>query len=33
VRAVTEHVLAELDLTMALAGVRTVDEIGREHLA
>jgi len=32
VRAVTEHVLAELDLTMALAGVRTVAEIGREQL-
>lgn len=33
VRAVTEHVLAELDITMALAGVRSVDEIGREQLA
>lgn len=33
VRAVTEHVLAELDTTMALAGVRTVGEIGRHHLA
>jgi L-lactate dehydrogenase (cytochrome)/lactate 2-monooxygenase len=33
VRAVVEHVLAELDITMALAGVRTVGEIGPEHLA
>ena len=33
VRAVTEHVLAELDLTMALAGVSDVGEIGRHNLA
>lgn len=33
VRAVTEHVLAELDLTMALAGVSGVAEIGRHNLA
>ena len=33
VRAVTEHVLAELDLTMALAGVAQVGQIGRHNLA
>ncbi|MFE7508511.1 alpha-hydroxy-acid oxidizing protein [Promicromonospora sp. NPDC057488] len=33
VRAVAEHVLAELDLTMALAGVSEVDQIGRHNLA
>jgi lactate 2-monooxygenase len=33
VRAVTEHVLAELDLTMALAGVARVGQIGRHNLA
>lgn len=33
VRAVTEHVLAELDLTMALAGVSTTGQIGRHNLA
>ncbi|WP_425953564.1 alpha-hydroxy-acid oxidizing protein [Xylanimonas sp. McL0601] len=33
VRAVVQHVLAELDLTMALAGVRSVGEIGPEQLA
>ncbi|MDM7856424.1 alpha-hydroxy-acid oxidizing protein [Cellulomonas alba] len=33
VRAVMEHVWAELDLTMALCGVRSVDELGPEHLA
>lgn len=33
VRAVTEHVLAELDLTMALAGVSRTDAIGRHNLA
>ncbi|WP_423464672.1 alpha-hydroxy-acid oxidizing protein [Promicromonospora sp. MS192] len=33
VRAVAEHVLAELDLTMALAGVSAVDQIGRHNLA
>ncbi|WP_125775852.1 alpha-hydroxy-acid oxidizing protein [Antribacter gilvus] len=33
VRAVTEHVLAELDITMALAGVRNSREIGRHNLA
>jgi L-lactate dehydrogenase (cytochrome)/lactate 2-monooxygenase len=33
VRAVTEHVLAELDLTMALAGVAEAGQIGRHHLA
>ncbi|MCP2265467.1 alpha-hydroxy-acid oxidizing protein [Promicromonospora thailandica] len=33
VRAVTEHVLAELDLTMALAGVSRTDQIGRHNLA
>nr|WP_242496306.1 alpha-hydroxy-acid oxidizing protein [Xylanimonas protaetiae] len=32
VRTVVENVLAELDLTMALAGVRDVVEIGVEHL-
>ncbi len=32
VRAVMEHVLAELDLTMGLAGVRTIDEITRDLL-
>ncbi|WP_245993316.1 alpha-hydroxy-acid oxidizing protein [Xylanimonas allomyrinae] len=33
VRAVVRHVLAELDLTMALAGVRGVAEIAAGHLA
>ena len=33
VRAVMEHIVAELDLTMALAGVRSVDEITRDLLA
>ena len=33
VRAVAEHVLAELDLTMALAGVSGVEQIGRHNLA
>jgi L-lactate dehydrogenase (cytochrome)/lactate 2-monooxygenase len=33
VRAVTEHVLAELDLTMALAGVSAPGQIGRHNLA
>jgi L-lactate dehydrogenase (cytochrome)/lactate 2-monooxygenase len=33
VRAVLEHVLAELDLTMGLAGVSTVAELGPELLA
>ncbi|GAA2231536.1 lactate 2-monooxygenase [Promicromonospora sukumoe] len=33
VRAVAEHVLAELDLTMALAGVFATDQIGRHNLA
>jgi L-lactate dehydrogenase (cytochrome)/lactate 2-monooxygenase len=33
VRAVTEHVLAELDLTMALAGVSATGQIGRHNLA
>ncbi|MFD2795422.1 alpha-hydroxy-acid oxidizing protein [Promicromonospora vindobonensis] len=33
VRAVTEHVLAELDLTMALAGVTETGQIGRHNLA
>ncbi len=33
VRAVAEHVLAELDLTMALAGVSATDQIGRHNLA
>lgn len=33
VRAVTEHVLAELDLTMALAGVSATAQIGRHNLA
>ena len=28
-----QHLWAELDLTMALAGVRSVDEIGPELLA
>ena len=32
-RAVMEHLWAELDLTMALSGVGTVDEIGRDLLA
>lgn len=31
-RAVMQHVWAELDLTMALSGVRSVDEIGRDLL-
>ncbi len=33
VRAVTEHVLAELDITMALAGVSETRQIGRHNLA
>jgi lactate 2-monooxygenase len=33
VRAVTEHILAELDITMALAGVSEVGQIGRHNLA
>ncbi|GAB2483406.1 alpha-hydroxy-acid oxidizing protein [Promicromonospora xylanilytica] len=33
VRAVTQHVLAELDLTMALAGVASTAQIGRHNLA
>ncbi|MFC8797347.1 alpha-hydroxy-acid oxidizing protein [Promicromonospora sp. NPDC057138] len=33
VRAVTEHILAELDITMALAGVSTPGQIGRQNLA
>jgi lactate 2-monooxygenase len=33
VRAVTEHVLAELDLTMALAGVSATGQVGRHNLA
>lgn len=33
VRAVTEHVLAELDITMALAGVSRTGQIGRHNLA
>lgn len=33
VRAVTEHVLAELDLTMALAGVSATEQVGRHNLA
>ncbi|HTY72285.1 MAG TPA: alpha-hydroxy-acid oxidizing protein [Actinomycetes bacterium] len=32
VRAVLDHTLAELDLTMALCGVRSVDEIGADLL-
>ena len=32
-RAVMEHLWAELDLTMALSGVRSVDEIGPDLLA
>ncbi|MET0788397.1 MAG: alpha-hydroxy-acid oxidizing protein [Cellulomonas sp.] len=32
-RAVLEHVWAELDLTMALCGVRSIDEIGPDLLA
>ncbi|MCL1872076.1 MAG: alpha-hydroxy-acid oxidizing protein, partial [Promicromonosporaceae bacterium] len=32
VRAVVEHVLAELDLTMALAGVRSIAQIGPHTL-
>jgi L-lactate dehydrogenase (cytochrome)/lactate 2-monooxygenase len=32
VRAVVEHVLAELDLTMGLAGVRNVEELGPDLL-
>ncbi|MDQ0371893.1 lactate 2-monooxygenase [Cellulomonas humilata] len=32
-RAVMQHLWAELDLTMALSGVRCVDEIGRDLLA
>lgn len=33
VRAVTEHILAELDITMALAGVSATEQIGRHNLA
>ena len=33
VQAVLEHVLAELDLTMALCGVRSLDQIGPDLLA
>ncbi|MBE1874992.1 alpha-hydroxy-acid oxidizing protein [Myceligenerans pegani] len=33
VHAVTRHVLAELDITMALAGAATVGDIGRHNLA
>lgn len=33
VRAVATHVLAELDLTMALAGVSRVDQVGPHNLA
>jgi L-lactate dehydrogenase (cytochrome)/lactate 2-monooxygenase len=33
VRAVVEHVLAELDLTMGLAGVSSVAAIGPDLLA
>jgi L-lactate dehydrogenase (cytochrome)/lactate 2-monooxygenase len=33
VRAVMEHVWAELDLTMALCGVRSVAELGPDCLA
>jgi L-lactate dehydrogenase (cytochrome)/lactate 2-monooxygenase len=33
VRAVTEHILAELDITMALAGVSETGRIGRHNLA
>jgi L-lactate dehydrogenase (cytochrome)/lactate 2-monooxygenase len=33
VRAVAEHVLAELDLTMALAGVSQTGQIGRRNLS
>jgi L-lactate dehydrogenase (cytochrome)/lactate 2-monooxygenase len=33
VRAVLEHLLAELDLTMGLAGVRSVADIGPDLLA
>ncbi|WP_129790010.1 alpha-hydroxy-acid oxidizing protein [Promicromonospora panici] len=33
VRAVTEHILAELDITMALAGVSSTEQIGRHNLA
>jgi lactate 2-monooxygenase len=33
VRAVTEHILAELDITMALAGVSDTGQIGRHNLA
>jgi len=32
-RAVMEHVWAELDLTLALAGVSTVDQVSRDLLA
>ena len=32
-RAVMQHLWAELDLTMALSGVRSVDEIGPDLLA
>ena len=32
-RAVMEHVWAELDLTMALSGVSTIDQISRDLLA
>jgi lactate 2-monooxygenase len=33
VRSVTEHILAELDITMALAGVSETGRIGRHNLA
>jgi L-lactate dehydrogenase (cytochrome)/lactate 2-monooxygenase len=33
VRTVTEHILAELDITMALAGVSGTGQIGRHNLA
>jgi L-lactate dehydrogenase (cytochrome)/lactate 2-monooxygenase len=32
VRAVMEHLLAELDLTMGLSGVATIDQITRDLL-
>jgi lactate 2-monooxygenase len=32
VRAVMEHMLAELDLTMGLSGVSTIDQITRDLL-
>ncbi|MBL0888665.1 alpha-hydroxy-acid oxidizing protein, partial [Myceligenerans indicum] len=33
IHAVTQHVLAELDITMALAGTATAGDIGRHNLA